>query len=157
MASEAPERSLSRILLKHSDTIGTEIGSQRGSLSKWLIDQTFLRCILESYTYFKTINCKKLISDLPDKLARIEKELIDSGNEDLVKYITIRRPEDLHVQSHILIARNNLQHSKLINNDANYHQKVAELMVKLDIIPYVYDYTDQNGSPLITNIEKYVV
>lgn len=99
--------------------------------------ETLLRCVLEIFTYFKIANHQKMIRDFKAS-----------------KTINERGLEATSVTAHVLVAKDSIQHQNMIKGNPYYHPNIVQLMKKLGVGAYVYEYkkTD-DGKPSITKIE----
>lgn len=78
--------------------------------------ETMLRCVLEAYTYLRTLDKDKFLSDF-------------------------KLPADTKVKASPLVFLNGFQHEEMLNNDKLF---LKELMNKLDIIPFYIELKNSN-------------
>lgn len=89
------------------------------------IKESMLRCVLEGYTYLKSVDEKKLLAGLREKQEQFG----------------IHLPTDCRLKSSPLVYLNGRQHDEMNNK----HPNLQKLMQLLDVKPFYYD-DDMNVS-----------
>ena len=100
--------------------------------------ETLLRCILEAYTYYKSIDADKFKRDFINKV---------NSDKKLHEELNTLDENQLKIEACILVAEGSKQHRKMLPEDIYYQPKVVELMKTLGVSAYTYDCGNKNTNP----------